>query len=159
MRAVIEDLHAHADYEIAKSLNLQACGSKISRQTWAIVRKIHEADELMRSYVATRDVVVESHPEIVFAALNGWMPMQYPKRTADGIRERFSVLQPFCPDAEKTSRAFFLKNRGKVQLDDVVDALAMAVGASFAEYKTIPERPDTDDHGLPMRIAYPVVNR
>jgi len=42
-------------------------GRRISQQTWGIVRKIREADTLMRTDEWARGVVHEVHPELSFA--------------------------------------------------------------------------------------------
>lgn len=60
-------------YESACKVSRGACGKAISRQTFGILSKIREVDNLMTTDLQLR--VRESHPELSFAALNQGRPV------------------------------------------------------------------------------------
>ena len=135
----------------------------ISRQTYHIMAKIAEVDEVMRQRcVEARPRVREVHPEVCFWALNGKKPMCHPKGKSAGLEERKGVLQ------HHERRTIDIYNcasdkypRRKVARDDILDALAAAVTAKLgcqdsANHRTIPECPPTDGNDLPMEMVYVV---
>ena len=147
-------------YTEASAMNFGCTGRKLSRQTWNIMPKIREVD----LYIRRRKLhgrIREMHPEVVFWALNNKQPMEHPKRTDEGFDERVKVLEPVYPHVRKLLESFFTSTnygQGLVARDDVLDALAGAVTASFKpRLKTLPERPDIDCRGLAMEYVYPVV--
>ena len=72
-------------YEEACRLSrASAPGAKaISRQTYGILPKIREIDDLLRSRAELRAIVREVHPEVCFAELAG-APMRHAKKTSAG---------------------------------------------------------------------------
>ncbi|HWI52567.1 MAG TPA: DUF429 domain-containing protein, partial [Symbiobacteriaceae bacterium] len=72
------------DYATACARNQAATGRKLSLQSWNICRKIAEADLAMRAAPALQGRLRESHPELCFAALNGWRPLLTSKKTKEG---------------------------------------------------------------------------
>ena len=66
-------------------------GKAISKQTFAILPKIREVDDLLQARPELRDVVHEVHPEVCFCELIGH-PMIYPKRKREGREERLQSL-------------------------------------------------------------------
>ena len=80
-------------YEEAKELSRRSAEVRkaISKQTWAIVCKIIEVDDLLRTRPALRDVVREVHPEVSFCELAA-RPMHYSKRKREGRDERRRAL-------------------------------------------------------------------
>lgn len=75
-------------YEDANAFG-KANGAGLSRQCWGIVPKIREADQRMTR--SLQELVGEGHPELAFTRLRG-APCVYPKRTAEGARERREAL-------------------------------------------------------------------
>ena len=70
----------------ARSRASAPIGKGISKQTFAILPKIKEADDILQSRPELRDVVREVHPEVCFCELAG-RPMAYPKRKQEGRDE------------------------------------------------------------------------
>src|SRR5690606_31915637 len=70
-------------YEDACDLSFAARGKRLSKQSFAILPKIREVDELLRTRSATEFPVPvhEVHPEVSFCYLNDGRPMVHPKRT------------------------------------------------------------------------------
>jgi predicted RNase H-like nuclease len=142
-------------YASASQKNQKVTGRRLSRQTWSLVPKIREVDELMRRYREAKDVVREAHPELLFRGLAGG-PMTHSKKTREGFTERMTILQLFEPDAKSLIATAFLTHGGyEATRDDVVDAFVLAICAKHpARLKTVPENPPTDPQGLPMQMAY-----
>jgi predicted RNase H-like nuclease len=83
------------NYESASEKNLKVTGRKLSRQTWGLVPKIREVDDLMRSYSQAKYVVREAHPELLFCGLAGGpMGCRMLFFAYNGIRCRFAGVWP-----------------------------------------------------------------
>jgi len=146
------------DREAASAVNERLSGRGLSIQSWALAPKIREVDRLLRSEPRARKSVVEAHPELCLAELNGGDPMAHPKREPAGREERLAVLTDWYPESEAVyEHALDRFLRKEVSRDDAVDALALAVSGAVGGLASVPETPPTDAHGLPMRIAYPAV--
>lgn len=148
-------------YAQANAVNEQAVGKKLSKQSWNITPKIREVDLLLFSEHPAREVLYETHPEVLFWALNGGQPMAHAKRRRVdlrfvGLNERLALLQAYFPQAsalyEDALRRYPRRQLGR---DDVVDALAAAVAARMTPHATLPPQPERDVHDLPMQIVYP----
>ncbi len=112
-------LNAHC-YEEAKTLSRASSKHHraLSRQTWEIVCKIKEADELLRRNPHLRPFVREVHPEVCFCELVG-SPMKFPKGKSTGRAERREALaRVFGIDARISEG-----RRQKLPEEDVLDAL------------------------------------
>ena len=142
-------------YESASQKNQKVTGRQLSRQTWGLVPKIREVDELMRRYGQAKEVVREAHPELLFRGLAGG-PMVHNKKTREGFTERMTILQLFEPDAKSLIATAFLAHGGfEATRDDVVDAFVLTICAQQpGRLKTVPENPPKDPKGLPMQMVY-----
>lgn len=142
------------DYASASALNHSATGRKLSLQSWNICRKIAEADLLLRSQTSLQERLHESHPELCFAALNGWQPLSTSKKTAEGRAERLALLDRHTPGATLTPGV----RRSQAAPDDLIDAMVLAVSARLAAVHGLPRLPDpteVDSCGLCMAITLP----
>ena len=119
-------------------------------QTWNIVAKIREVDEVVRSRAGV--IVEECHPELSFSAMAG-RPMSHRKATPEGAAERIAVL-------EASGIAVAPAALPGAKLDDVVDAHAClwtAARIALGESSCVPdpdEMEEVDACGLRMRIRY-----
>jgi predicted RNase H-like nuclease len=104
------------DYHAANAANRDALGLGLSKQTWYLVPKIRDVDEWLRTRPAVR--VVEAHPEVCFAAMNGGVLVEG-KTSAAGEAHRRRLLADHGLDVVTEIR------RG-VATDDVLDAAATA---------------------------------
>ena len=119
-------------------------GAGISIQTWHIVARICEVDE-----IADDPRVVEVHPELSFAALAG--RVLAPKRTATGRAERVAALRSWLPGAFDIAEL-----PGGRDAVDALDALAAAWSARrwlTGHATCLPAAPPLDERGRPMRIV------
>jgi predicted RNase H-like nuclease len=138
-------------HEEANDLHHRADGRKISAQTWAIVPKIREVDELLRTVYALRRRIYEMHPEVSFCRWQG-EPMEYPKKKPPGYLEREALIDSVWPGGRDRLRA---KVRGDASRDDFNDAFAALWTAQRIRDGTVIylSSPGDDQEGLPMRIA------
>lgn len=103
-------------------------GGGLSRQAWMITPKIREIDQAVAP--ADQQYLCEGHPEIAFLRLNGGVPCEHSKHTAEGEAERRTLLvengidQP--EDLYKRLRA---EAGARGARDDVYDACALALTA------------------------------
>lgn len=143
-------------YPAANRVMERKTEASLSKQAFAINTGIAAVDELLQEVPASREVVVESHPEVCFRAFAGER-LEFDKETAGGYAERMRALAVFDHDAPPTvqSVAEAVADHD-VRVDDVLDAVALGYTArpGDAELRSLPPDPPTDATGLPMRIVY-----
>ena len=122
MRAALDGWE---DYERASALNQAACGKKLSKQTFAILKKIRDMDQLMT--LELQAVVREGHPEVTFRVLAG-ASLGFNKSSSDGKAERLRILADLGVRLDPTAERRSL-GRANVEEDDIIDAVAMLVTA------------------------------
>ena len=130
-----------ASYDEAGARHRELTGGLgLSVQTWHLVPRIREVDE-----VADDPRLVETHPELSFAALGGAGPLPS-KKTAQGRAARIDLLE-----------RVFGPLTGVPPRDDGLDALACAWSALrwVAGVATVLPRgePPLDARNRPMRIV------
>lgn len=126
-------------------------GKAVSKQTFAILPKIKEVDDLLQSRRKLRDVVREVHPEVCFRELVG-EPMLHRKGSTAGREERRLALTRVFPDLgaiERGGRAL------RLPIEDIWDAAVAcwsAVRLAKGEARGLPDHIPFDATGLPMAI-------
>jgi predicted RNase H-like nuclease len=137
-------------YPDAMAANRAAGGPGLSKQAWNLFPKLREVDAVMGPDL--EGVVFESHPELIFTAING-APAVHPKRTPEGRAERLALLQ-----AHGLTRAVFEPHpfaRKTCAPDDLVDAGLCALTArriAAGVNLQLPAEPPRDGRGLRMAI-------
>jgi predicted RNase H-like nuclease len=107
------------DYHAANAANRDALGLGLSKQTWYLVPKIRDVRDWLAAGI---DIpVIESHPEVCFAAMNGGVLVDG-KTTAAGESIRRRLLSDHGLEVVAEAR------RG-VAVDDILDAAATAWSA------------------------------
>ncbi len=132
---------------------------KVSKQGFMIFPKIREVDELLRARPRLVDMVFESHPEVVFQALNGGNPLAEPKKIKgtpwpDGMARRQRLLQA----SGIGQAALAAKPPRGAAADDQLDALACLVTAravAMGQAQSYPAPPERDAHNIPIAIWAP----
>lgn len=150
------------EYAEANRQQREAIGKGLQKQTYRIVPKIREVDELLRETAATQETVREAHPEVCFWALNGREPTTHSKtgRPAAAFWERVAVLERTDPgfrDALFAAGETVAEwERPELSNDDLLDAFALAVTASdlTGSLETLPPDPETDGEGLRAEMVY-----
>ena len=153
--APVRPLLKAKDYQSALAQSRRLTGRGLSKQSWNLVPKIRELDELLKARPELARQLFEAHPEVLFAGLAGG-PMSANKTTRDGFMERMTILSILHPDAETLVASAFLAHGGfEATRDDVVDAFVLALCARKpTQLKTLPEAPETDPRGLPMQMVF-----
>ncbi|MHC1599344.1 MAG: DUF429 domain-containing protein [Candidatus Methanospirareceae archaeon] len=145
------------NYKEASDINEERTGRRLTLQTWYIIPKIRQVDDLLINHEFAKSRVRETHPEICFWAMAGGHPMRHSKKTDEGRSERMQVLQsvyPYTNDIIK--RALCDYKRKEVARDDILDALSAAVTATVGAQRlvSIPQKPEFDSQCLRMEIVH-----
>jgi predicted RNase H-like nuclease/5'-deoxynucleotidase YfbR-like HD superfamily hydrolase len=150
------------DYKEASEINRIYLGKGLSKQSFAICNQIRELDVFLAEEPEYKERLMESHPEICFAVLasqdSKWvLPLYNSKHTEEGYMDRIDVMEDFYDKTDEFIEAI-LKDPilSKYQVD-CIDALCLAVSARMSMVngmRTIPEVPEKDVRGIPMRIVY-----
>jgi len=126
-------------------------GKALTKQTFAILPKIREVDELLQTRPELREVVREVHPEVCFSELVGG-PMTHHKASILGREERQRALTRPFPELrviEKTGC-----DQG-LPIEDILDATVAcwsALRLVGGEGRSLPNAVPRDTTGLPMAI-------
>ncbi len=144
-------------YAEANMQSFEYTEKKLTLQAWNITPKIKTLDRLLREKEQLQNILLESHPELIFMNLNGGMIYQK-KNTKKGLRHRLDLIM----NHEEIAAEFFreikeLYRRNEIEEDDIVDAMALALAAKQSVVKgvkTIPENPTKDSMGLEKAIHY-----
>ena len=131
----------------------RADGRSLSKQTFAILPKIAEADALVRSGPWARRIVHEVHPELSFAKWSG-APMVHRKKSPAGRQERLALISAtFGPAVFESARGSLRGHR--VGSDDLADAFAAAWTAArirAGKAERLPAERTVDAEGVAMHI-------
>ena len=148
-----------ATEEEQKQANIKVLGKSLAKQTIGIIPKIRELDEFLTVHPEYKNRILESHPEVAFARLNGSVVMSR-KKEYPGLSERAGILKRYLPGKDFSSMRDKAKEL-KCNPDDLLDAVCLAVTAALAAggmCETIPEEPEQDENGLEMKLTVPKKN-
>lgn len=126
----------------------------MSLQTWLILPRIREVDALVTPEQQdpagkVRPIILEGHPELIFADLAGGNPVEGSKRSAEGRLRRRVLLE------EAFGRPIPIVVPQGAEEDDLLDALAClwVAAAPRASLSAVPRGLiPRDGRGLAMRI-------
>lgn len=145
----------------ASAVNFKHTGKKLSRQTINIMPKMREVDTWMRQLPEKEQRRIrESHPEVIFTAMNNGVPLFHNKKTKAGQLERISLLEKFYPKISEVLKQNLIEIPRKTALpDDRIDALVLSIAAAIAfntpeKCRTLPNPSPKDSEGLAMEIFY-----
>lgn len=125
-------------YEQATAASVRVLGKGVSRQAWALRRKILEVEAFVRDVSVP---VWEVHPEVSFTALMG-RPPEASKKTWTGLRQRQRALEDAGIALDGLDDA-----GARTAADDVVDAAAAAWSTRRlvrGEGRSLPAAPPRD---------------
>lgn len=137
----------------ACALRLRVEAKKVSIQAWGIICKVVEIDDALQTHPEWKGCVREVHPEVSFYHLNGNRPLTWPKKRAEGRRERLALLQPSFGDA--VNNALEKRRQLGCAADDIIDAFVALWTARRIAGGTaarIPFSPPADSFGIPMEM-------
>jgi predicted RNase H-like nuclease len=146
--APLRPLIAVRDYADANRISRQLQQRGISRQGFAIVRKVEQIDRILQRHHELRGRVYEVHPEVSFAMWSGGAPVEASKKTAEGQATRRKLVTEHFGEIPPVPRG--------AATDDLLDALAALWTAERIAAGRAQELGDAhlDVTGLPMRIVY-----
>lgn len=133
------------------SANAAATKRKLSSQSLNILPKIRELDDFIAEHLAAEDVgpfalpLAESHPEVAFMRLNAGEAPLHGKKTAEGLAERFAVLEQAGIKQAELERLAKLFPRKQAARDDLLDAASLAASALRIMSGCSPARRVTED--------------
>jgi len=131
-------------------------GRGLSIQSFNITPKIRELDEFLRIHRNRRQSTWESHPELVFAALNDGTVIQESKKTPLGRTQRRDLLALVWPAAEAViDKALASSLRRDLAEDDILDAMACLVAATAKQVDYCPLKAPRDSRDLRMQLRLP----
>lgn len=146
------------DYERVAAENEDEIGKGLNKQSYNIAAGIGVVNAFLRSDSLARDIVRESHPELCFRGLSGEQ-LQHSKKSAAGVGERLNALERHIDRPGTLLKKICSElsaDSSDVEIDDVIDALGLAVTAWKVRHDrqylegTAGEPPED----LPMRMAY-----
>jgi predicted RNase H-like nuclease len=146
---------ACSNYAAACTLNHETSGQRLSRQTFGILPKIRDVDELITP--ALQSFVRESHPEVTFALIGDAGDVGK-KKDAEGCTRRLALLarQGIALTMPGIQSVRSRAGRRLVKADDVIDAAACLLTASRiakGKARSFPESLLKDSRGLKMEIV------
>lgn len=145
-----QSLHA-ASYPDACAENFVVLKKKLSKQTWAIMPKIKEADAVVSRSDGKR--ILEGHPEVSFA-IHQSSPLISSKHRAKGLLARVGILAEIGFDFQKLTSD--LPDNHPAKPDDIADAAILAwtaIRVSKGEAIAFPSDPQTDTNGILMAVV------
>ena len=147
--APIRDVLKAKSYNEANSIS-KSKGLGISKQSWNLVPKINELDQIMQ--IKIRPQIYESHPELCFQTMNE-DELRFSKKENLGIKERKKILIKNGFDRKFLNKN--LKKNKNYHPDDFLDACALSWTAKRVinqQNLNLPEDPEKDELGIIMQI-------
>ena len=142
--------------EKQKQANIRILGKSLSKQTVHIIPKIRQLDVFLSHHPEYKNRILESHPEVDFARLNGSVVLTR-KKEYPGLSDRAAILKKYLPGKD-FSGIWEMAKKLQCNPDDLLDAACLAVTAALAASgmcETIPAEPEQDENGLYMKLTIP----
>lgn len=135
------------DYDEANAHTKATIGKGLSKQTWNLMPKIREVDELWVPDLAGR--LVEAHPETSFAEIAGG-PVMSKKSTPEGRTERRALLRSQFGQALDTALD---QMKSSLQIDAIDAAAAAWTARRVLEGTAVVLGGELDPVGRPMQLT------
>lgn len=152
--APIRPMLGAKSYAAACDIGIATDGRKLSRQTWNLLGKIREVDDLLAKQPEWQGRLREVHPELSFWAWNGERAMEHRKKSPEGRLEREALVKSrYSAPYELAQRSL---TSGEYANDDLLDAFAALWSAervAAGQALSLPTRPPVDRRGLRMEIV------
>lgn len=153
MQAAIQENYAEANH-----CNKELLGKGISIQSYNIMKKSLEVNEILERYPSYISVIKEAHPEYQFAQFTEKkLPIKASKKTPEGMLERKALLMELLEQYIHIRTPLHTFDLFKKYPDDVLDATCLAIAATLGEkhaFKTIPYPSFQNEQGIPMEMTY-----
>lgn len=146
-------------YEDVKEYHQVITGKGLTQQAYHIGKGIAQVDQLLQNG-GDPERLVEGHPEVCFWAFAD-TKLEHAKKYAPGVAERVAALKGVVETPAETIRQIASDvgktDHPKVGLDDILDAMALALTArpGGAALQKLPnDQPPVDSTTLPMQMVY-----
>ena len=152
--APLRPVLAATSYGEANALSRQLQGRGLSLQSFHLLAKIREVDQLLQQHRALRPLLLETHPELCFREWNGGTPLEHGKATPPGRLQRLTLVEGLFPGEFERIRSSL--PRRAVADDDLLDAFALlrsAMRRAWGLASWVGEQ-EWDSCELPMRIWF-----
>lgn len=142
------------NYDQARKIQFSIENKKPTQQTWNILSKVRELDELLCSDLSIRSRVHEVHPEVCFYFLAGKEPQKFGKKDKKGREERKKLLMPIFGNSLNIAIDQRTKDCNEDDIIDAFVALWSAERAFKGLSQKVPdiEKKERDSFGLSMEI-------
>ena len=144
-------------YKVVAEQNEADIGKGLTQQSYQLASAAGDVDAILQEQEEARETVIESHPEVCFRGLLG-QQLQHKKASAPGLGERLQALKTRLENPGSVVEGItedLIGEADSVSVDDVVDALALAVVAqSDDELQYLPADWENDSAEISMRMAY-----
>jgi predicted RNase H-like nuclease len=144
------------EYSEVSDINREAVDKGLTRQAASIADGIVEVKDFLKEREESTPLL-EGHPELCFRAFAD-EDLQFNKKGAPGVVERLQALET-CPEYEsgdwRSLAESLRESEQDAGLDDLLDALALALTARASEYELqrLPDY-DTSDDEFPIQMVY-----
>lgn len=146
-----------SSYEDVAQQNEETIDKGLSRQSYQLASAAGKVDAVLQEDEDAKETIIESYPEVCFRGLLGEQ-LTHSKMSAAGVGERLQALANELEDPGsvlETITGDLVGETDAVSVDDVLDALALAVVAgSQKDLQYLPAEWGSDSKGIPMRMAY-----
>jgi len=145
-----------SSYSQANALHKEITGKGMSKQSYAICRKIFEFDQLLVKSPSLQQRVKEVHPEVSFWAWNNHQPIAYNKKKSEGRKIRREMIEEYFGTEvlDEVRCKYARKNVADDDIHDSFAALWTAERILTNKARRLPETPVVDEKGLYMEIWY-----
>ncbi|MEX2584956.1 MAG: DUF429 domain-containing protein [Balneolaceae bacterium] len=144
-------------YVEANMMYYESTGKELPISTWHLTPRIRTLDLLIRKNTSVREILFQSHPELLLMRLNGQQIFQN-RGIKKGLKHRLDLITGQVPEAGELYRTLKEEyRRNEIEELDILDATTLAYGAARAtegEALTLPEEPLKDSQGVGMAIWY-----
>ncbi|MEL7155519.1 MAG: DUF429 domain-containing protein [Actinomycetota bacterium] len=146
--APVRSVLGAVDYADACRRSREACGKALSKQAFNLVPAIRHLDAVLGP--ADADRIVEAHPELAFARLDGGRPLPS-KRSPEGRRQRRRLLtDALGPELDG------LVDGGAAPAEDLLDAAVLVLTARHVVAGSAHRLGDgvVDETGKRVQVVY-----
>ena len=141
-------------YEEACRIRFEIEGKKMSRQAFCILRKIREVDDVLAIERTVAARVIEVHPEVSFAIMNGGAALDFSKKKREGRVVRRALLEArWSGSVDRLRDTLCGQNYALDDLHDAMAALWSARRWVAGKARVLGDPAARDRKGLPMRIV------
>lgn len=150
-RQIVYAANAKKAWELNRELD-----AKQNPISIALCKAIKQVDTFLQDNPQWKNRLLESHPEFCFYLLNGGIPLGDSKRDNNGLNKRMDILKGYFSESQAVIETYLQQNKFRKKIDDVLDALCLAIVGRLGcnnGFRTVPDLTCHDCTGLNMQIT------